>query len=73
MPNTKTKRLEYLRGQIINECISYLEIVELQSLKDNNKNNAIIQQNYNILIIWEYDYKQDKQKVIQKCIDFIKN
>jgi len=29
------KRLEYLRGEIRNECISYGEIAELQSLKEH--------------------------------------
>lgn len=29
------KRLEYIRKQILNECISYSEIVELQSLKEH--------------------------------------
>lgn len=28
------KRLEYLRGEIEKECISYEEIVELESLKE---------------------------------------
>ena len=42
MPNTKTKRLEYLRNEIIAERISYGEIVELESLKDHIKNDDIL-------------------------------
>jgi hypothetical protein len=32
--NEIQKRLEYLRGEIEAECISYEEIVELESLKE---------------------------------------
>lgn len=28
-------------------------------------------QGYNVLIIWESEYKEDKEKTIQKCIDFL--
>jgi len=41
--------------------------------KDNIKNNAIIQQKYDVLVIWEFDYKKDKEKIIQECVDFLKN
>lgn len=41
--------------------------------RDELKNNALIQQNYEVLVIWENDYKKNKEKVIQQCIDFIKN
>ncbi len=34
MSNTIKARLEYLRGEIRKECISYSEIAELQSLKN---------------------------------------
>ena len=36
------KRLEYLRNEIIKECISYEEIVELQSLSKYIKSNDIL-------------------------------
>jgi len=35
------QRLEYLRGEIRNECISQDEILELQSLKDHIENNDV--------------------------------
>ena len=35
------KRLEYLRKQIQNECISYGEILELQGLKDHIDKNDV--------------------------------
>ncbi len=41
--------------------------------RDELKNNALIQQHYDVLVIWENDYKKDKEKVIQECIDFLKN
>ncbi len=31
-PNNISQRLEYLRGEIKNECISYAELLDLQSL-----------------------------------------
>jgi len=36
------KRLEYLRGEIIKECISYGELAELQSLKQYIDTNDIL-------------------------------
>lgn len=36
------KRLEYLRKQIKNECISYSEIAELQSLKNYIDKNDVL-------------------------------
>jgi len=35
------QRLEYLRGEIRKECISYDEILELQSLKEHIENNDV--------------------------------
>jgi hypothetical protein len=40
------ERLEYLRGEIENECISYAEIAELQSLRGE------IQQGDTVLLEW---------------------
>lgn len=39
--------------------------------RDEDKINIIQQRGFETLIIWESDYKNDKQKVIQQCIDFI--
>jgi hypothetical protein len=38
---------------------------------DNIKTTCITDCGYEILIIWENEYKQNKEKTIQKCIDFI--
>jgi hypothetical protein len=38
----KTERLEYLRGEIEAECISYDEIVELQSLADHIDKDDVV-------------------------------
>lgn len=40
--------------------------------RDRIKNNAIIEDGYKIMVIWENEYKQNKEKVIQKCIEFLK-
>lgn len=37
------------------------------------KNNKIISEGYDILIIWESEYKLNKEETIQKCIDFLYN
>ena len=42
MKNKIEKRLEYLRNEIIKECISYEEIAELQSLSKYIKPNDIL-------------------------------
>lgn len=36
------ERLEYLREQIINECISYGEIAELQSLSEHIEKGDVL-------------------------------
>jgi very-short-patch-repair endonuclease len=38
---------------------------------DKKKIKLIENMGYEILIIWEKEYKQNKEKTIQKCIDFI--
>lgn len=40
-------------------------------LSDEIKINKIKEVGCDVLIIWESEYKKDKQKTIQKCIDFI--
>lgn len=40
---------------------------------DKIKINSIEELGYEVLIIWENDYKQNKEKTIQECINFIKN
>lgn len=39
--------------------------------KDKAKIDFAKSLGYEILTIWEYDYKQDKEAVIQKCINFL--
>ena len=40
---------------------------------DLNKKNIAIINGYEYLTIWDSEYKQNKEKVIQKCIDFLNN
>ena len=39
--------------------------------RDKIKNDIAICEGFDILIIWEYDYKKDKKGVIKKCQDFL--
>jgi len=40
---------------------------------DKIKNDAIMNDGYQVLVIWENEYKNNKDATIQKCIDFINN
>jgi len=50
----------------------YLQMTA-EEIWDNNKikNDIIIKEGYEVLSIWENDYKNNKEKVIQECIDFL--
>jgi len=39
--------------------------------KDKIKNDFVINKGYDLLVVWETDFKQNKEKVIKQCIDFI--
>jgi G:T-mismatch repair DNA endonuclease (very short patch repair protein) len=40
---------------------------------DKTKISLIQNEGYRVLVIWENEYKQNTEKTIQKCIDFLKN
>lgn len=40
---------------------------------DNKKINKIKEKGYEVLIIWEYDYNNQRKQTIQRCIDFLTN
>lgn len=40
--------------------------------KDENKKQVAIAAGFRFMTVWEYDYKRDKQKVIQECLNFLK-
>ena len=40
---------------------------------DKIKIQTAEKQGYKVLIIWEYDYKNDKEKTLKKCMDFLIN
>ena len=42
------------------------------SLNKSEKNNLIIKDGYELLVIWESDYTLDPDKTIIKCIEFLK-
>jgi very-short-patch-repair endonuclease len=42
-----------------------------QSYYQKNKDKILAQQNFEVFIIWETDYNNDKQGIIQKCLTFL--
>lgn len=57
---------------------NYFNVVKQKTAKeiweyDKHKNQYIINKGYDLLVIWEYDFKHDRENTIQRCIDFIKN
>lgn len=40
---------------------------------DNKKINEVIKKGYDVLVIWENDYKENKTECINKCLNFMKN
>ena len=40
---------------------------------DEIKLECAIQNGYDVLIIWEQEYKENKEVTIQKCIEFLTN
>ena len=41
--------------------------------RDRIKTNLAIENGFEILTIWESEYKSNKELTIKKCLDFIKN
>ena len=39
--------------------------------KDNDKKYLANEFGYEVLSIWEFDYKENKQREINKCINFL--
>ena len=40
--------------------------------KDNKKINTAKNNGFDVLIIWESDYKKDEKKIIKECLEFLK-
>lgn len=40
---------------------------------DKDRINKIKKLGYNVIVIWESDYNNNKEQTIQKCIDFLNN
>lgn len=43
------------------------EIWEYDKIKNDYMENKV----YNVLVIWEYDFKHNREKTIKQCIEFI--
>lgn len=55
-------------------CIKNNKVVLVKDIweKDNEMLEIAKNNNFKVLIIWEYDWKKDKKSCIDKCIDFLK-
>lgn len=40
-------------------------------IKDYERLNMLQREGYEILIVWEHDFKEDQQKVVDKCLTFL--
>ena len=40
---------------------------------DDNKKKLAIKRGFDVLVIWDSEYKKDKQKILEKCINFLLN
>lgn len=40
---------------------------------DSDKKNLAIENGFQEMVVWEKDYREDKEKIIQKCLNFLKN
>lgn len=40
---------------------------------DRIKNQSIKDKGYDLLIVWEHDYNEDKDKELNRCIEFLRN
>jgi hypothetical protein len=50
----------------------YLQKTAEQIWEENKiKNDIITKEGYDVLIIWESDYNENKEKTIQECVDFL--
>lgn len=41
--------------------------------RDNDKNRKAEINGYDVLVVWESEYKNDKEGIINKCLNFLKN
>lgn len=50
-----------------------MKIVTASSIweKDSERISALCGRGYDVLVVWEHDYKKDKEGTIQKCLDFL--
>lgn len=77
-------RLSLLNGVILPDFIDlanrkiiefdgtyYHRLTPENSLREEKRDKMIIESGYEVLHISEYDYKNNKQEIIDKCIDFL--
>lgn len=62
----------YKSDKIIGSKYKYYSAEEIWK-RDFDRINLIKEKGFDILIIWEYDYKKNKEEIINKCIRWIKN
>ena len=72
----KNKIIEY-NGDWFHRNPKYYDITLSENkeirLRDEKKINLAKNRNYEVLIIWDLEYKLNPQEVLQKCLDFLIN
>ena len=61
----------YLASDTMNYSSGNIKTVDVW--KRDNKIKELKKLGYKLLVIWESDYLKDKNKIINKCINFLKN
>jgi hypothetical protein len=71
--------MEAARQAIYNELADVIEFdgtyyhrsTPENSLREEKRDKMILESGYQVLHVSEYDYKNDKQKIIDKCVAFL--
>ena len=66
---------QYMQGDMLKfpGGRGHMQIIRAEDiwLRDANRYKELEQQGYKIMVVWESDYKKDKEGTIQKCLDFL--
>ena len=62
----------YEKNDIIKISKDKILVAEKIWKDDNKKQNILKEKGYKLLVIWEYDVKNNREQMIKKCIDFLK-
>ena len=62
----------YKSDKIVGSKYKHYKVEDIWK-RDSERVNLIEKKGFEILVIWENDYKKDKEKIKNKCIEWIKN